>query len=261
MVDVNTEVLQAQSQSLYGLDYPGGLRLATGLNSDPNGICRALWQKEFNACRDELLYLTANRGLLLDGNAGSYLSTPDAVALDIIADIDIRWEGVDYGKQANVFLLSKWTETTQKSYNINRSAFGTWGVQWTTAGTTNLGESTIPSQVVTAFRATIDVVNSTNRIISFYRAPTMDDAWTLMEQFVRAGNTSIFAGTAPLLIGAINAGAAGNFFGRFTRAQVRNGIDGTIVANPDIRALTPGQTSFVDSAGLTWTLNGGARIV
>jgi len=42
--------------------------------------------------------------------------------------------------------------------------------------------------------------------------------------------------------------------------EVRNGIDGTVVANPNFSGQKPGATSFTDTAGRPWTLNGSALI-
>jgi hypothetical protein len=48
--------------------------------------------------------------------------------------------------------------------------------------------------------------------------------------------------------------------GRVHYAEVRNGIDGTVVASPDFNAQDVGDTSFNDGTGKTWTINPPASI-
>jgi hypothetical protein len=44
------------------------------------------------------------------------------------------------------------------------------------------------------------------------------------------------------------------------RAELRDGIDGTVVANPDFTGHDAGDTSIVDGTGKTWTLAGDAYL-
>jgi hypothetical protein len=275
MQDMNYEELQMWSQQFYSCDYPDGLRIATGIDSDPSAICQDLFHKELSACYTELLGTGAagtggllnSRALLLDGTSGCWCTTPDAVALDIIADIDIRAEGTLINNPPGVSqtYVSKWDGTgNQRSYLIQLSNAGLWRILWTTAGISTIadtGNSVITTGDQRAFRKTLDVVDGTNRTIKSYFGNTLDDLTTEFSSESPAGTTSIFAGTAVLGVGAHTAGTADRFNGRISRVQVRNGINGTIVANPDFRSLAPGTTSFVDSAGLTWTLQGTAKIV
>src|SRR5690606_35105418 len=78
---------------------------------------------------------------------------------------------------------------------------------------------------------------------------------------VNSGTTSLHSGTAALTVGAGgDSGTTGAIAAKVRAVQVRNGIDGTVVANPDFSAETPGTTSFADSTGKTWTVNGSAAI-
>lgn len=262
MPDVSTSRLQAASQATYRVDYPEGLRMATGLDMDPNGICRAVWGKEFNACDTELLSVLSSHALLLDGSVGAYASTPDVAALDIVGDIDLRVEFVPTSGTQNTALLSKWTTTgNQRSYNLYLGVFRLPTVAWSANGTAELSNLGAVTAVPGALQATIDVDNgaagNTSRL---FQAPSLDGTFVQFDEEIKAGVTSIFASTAPLTLGADTAGASGRFIGRITRAQVRNSA-GTLVADPDFRALAPGTTSFVDSTGKTWTVHGTARVV
>jgi hypothetical protein len=102
--------------------------------------------------------------------------------------------------------------------------------------------------------------------VSFYTGPDMDGPWTLIGTVITtSGTTSIFSSTARLEIGAGDNGGViftggGRFTGDVLKAEVRNGIDGTAVANPDFTAQTPGTTSFTDDAGRVWTVQSAAQI-
>ena len=121
-------------------------------------------------------------------------------------------------------------------------------------------EQVTPPAGSRAVRVTLDVVAGANRTSAAFAAPSGVGLGTQYATETVAGNTAIFNSTAVLGIGSADGATSEGFAGRITRAQVRNLIDGTIVANPDFRNLAPGTTSFVDSAGLTWTVQGTARV-
>ena len=73
--------------------------------------------------------------------------------------------------------------------------------------------------------------------------------------------TSIFDGTAPDEVGSDTGGTNGNASGKVVWSQVKDGIDGTVETSFDARLQPQTTTSFTDSAGNTWTLNGNAAIV
>jgi hypothetical protein len=211
-------------------------------------------------------------GLLLTGASGDYASTPDAAALDITGDLDVRvavqtddWSGG--GAFRN--LVAKWVTTgNQRSYLLLLTSGGLLRLVWSTAGTdaTTLfatATAVAPSTGVAAVRVTLDVDNgASGRTVTFYTAPSLQGPWTqLGDPVVQAGTTSIFAGTAPLEIASQDAGTAFLFDEIVFAAQVRAGIDGTVVADPDFAAQANGATSFADDAGNTWTINGSALIV
>jgi hypothetical protein len=261
MVDTNTEVLQAAAHSTYNLDLQGAARKATGLNLDLPGICRTLWGKEVNEARVDLLTLVGGHGLLLPGDTSSYVSTPDDASLDITGDIDVRVEFVRY--TANVGTLISKFAASNRSYLLRASAFGlplnAFG--WSTNGTNFVEEATGTALSPGAYRATLDVDNGASGYdYTLEVAETMDGPWTVVDSDTVAGATSVFSGAADLRLG-LRGDATNPFEGRITRAQVRSGIDGTIVANPDFRGLSPGTTSFEDSTGKTWTLAGNAAVV
>lgn len=269
MVDVNTERLNDAAQATYGLDYAGAMRRASGLNLDPEGICYALYGKALNACFAELLGdgtlgspgLLMSHALLLDGTSGCWCTTPDAVALDIVGDIDLRVEFQAFpGGGVTQTFISKWTTTgNQRSYRMG-SVFGLLTLHWSSTGIDDISDSnTTVNPSSTALRTTLDVVNGVNHVSQYFAGQTLGLGTSIVTNTV-AGNTSIFSSSAVAGLGG-DDGGTNPFKGRITRAEIRNGLDGTVVANPDFRNLAPGTTSFVDGAGLTWTLQGTAKVV
>jgi hypothetical protein len=213
--------------------------------------------------------------MTLTGVAGTYASTPDAAALDITGDIDIRADvalddWVTGGGIGQMFVAKYTTTGNQRSYRLEVFD-GTLCLTWSTAGTgaTVLFEcsDTLPSSIEdgqrVAVRATLDVNNgAAGHTVTFYIADTMAGPWYVLgSPIVTAGTTSIFASTAVLEVGTANAGTSDVLAGKVYSVEVRNGIDGTLVANPRFDQQVTGTTSFVDSLGRTWTLQGDAEIV
>lgn len=198
-------------------------------------------------------------------------STPDSVATSITGDIDVRAD------------LSVWqADGWQGSFNvICKQIFvagflswclavenGTLLFRWeTAAGVMTEVNSTVPLPSPyygrKAIRATLDVNNGAGgNTVTFYTASNMGGTWVqLGSPVVTAGTTNIRDTTTPTRVGD-----SGGYlplyspYGVVYKAEVRNGIGGTVVANPDFTAQAAGTTSFVDSSGNTWTLNDGATI-
>lgn len=73
---------------------------------------------------------------------------------------------------------------------------------------------------------------------------------------------SIKSVTAPLAIGAIDNGANGNFAGKIYVAEVRAGIDGTVVASFNANDGAIGASAITSSAtGEVWTFTGNGAVV
>ncbi|MFC8442660.1 hypothetical protein ACFUJT_31435 [Streptomyces griseoincarnatus] len=200
-------------------------------------------------------------------NAG-YATTPDAAALDVTGSIDMRWEGeADWYGAGSQFLIGKWGAAGQRSYHL-RLQDGYLVVHATTNGTTGYFAGrllpALPRRA--ALRGTI-TVGVDGWTIRAYWAETMDGPWTQCETdwpVPEAGSATIWSGTAPLRVAPAEQLDAvpprRTFTGRCYRAEVRNGIDGTVVARPDFRALAAGITAFTDSAGRAWTVAGTATV-
>jgi hypothetical protein len=213
-------------------------------------------------------------GLVLDGlTANSKASTPDAAALDIAGDIELRAEFRLDEFDATVCLLSKGTVLgnvgTQFSYALLvgfTNGVPHLTIRWSTDGTTILSQDHNMPQIRLgrriAVKATLDVNNGAGgRTAAFYTAPTIDGTYTQAgASDVTAGTTSIFSGTGSLVVGQSDPLPVDPFPGTVYGVQVRNGIGGAAAANPVFSAQAVGTTSFADAAGRTWTVAASASI-
>lgn len=204
--------------------------------------------------------------VLLPGASGDYVSTPDAAALDITGDIDLRVRVAmdDWTPAAEQTLIAKYTATgNQRSYALAVTATGALIFRWSEDGT---AEKTETSSAVNTFtngsthwvRATLDVDNGGgDAAVNFY---TSEDGstWTALGvQQLNGATTSIFASTAVLELGAQTGGTVNRLAGKIFRAQVLSGIGGTSVAAPIASASSNGVT---DATPRTWTVNGNALV-
>lgn len=225
--------------------------------------------------RNTPIRVSVNHGeayLNIADTVGDRGTTVDHASLDITGDIDVRFEAIldDWYAADETFLMGKYS-TSGRSWILTiiggHLVFG-----WTADGTDSAFQSELCTEAVVltgarrlAVRATLDVDDgSGNHVVTFYTAPSISSAaWTqLGEANVDATTTSIFSGG-----GALDVGHVGDVFthvapvGQILAAEVRSGIGGSVVANPDWTAQAVGTTSFSDAAGRTWTLAGNATII
>jgi hypothetical protein len=110
-------------------------------------------------------------------------------------------------------------------------------------------------------RVTFDVNNgSGGRTATFYTSVDGVTWVQLGTPVVSATATSIHPGSAPVTVGSTDVGVSQRLAGRVFSTEVRNGIGGTVVANPDFAAQDAGATSFTDGAGNVWAVASPASI-
>jgi len=211
--------------------------------------------------------------LRLQGGAGANATTPDTAVLDIVGDLDVRmditlmsWGTGDH----DVDLIGKWAGPGGSSWRLHAGAGGSLFLAWSADGTAALSAESdtvlpVPPTGRLSVRMTLDVNNGAGgNTVTFYYSTTPGTAgpWTqLGAPIVTAGTTSIFSSSAPPEIGDITGRVvAVPPVGGFHAAEVRNGIGGTVVANPVFSAQTAGTAPFADGAGRTWSMAGGAEI-
>ena len=197
------------------------------------------------------------------GISGNYLSAPDAAALDITGDIDLRVQVAmdDWTPSGSTTVLSKWASANQ-SFSFNVNAGGIFYLYWTTNGSTvNTAiasvANTITDGTIKWIRATLDVDNgASGNDVRFF---TSDDGitWTqLGTTITTAGVTSIFSGTANVEISSNSNGTSSFLPAKIYRAQILNGIDGVPVLDVDTSVIASGSaTSFTALTGQTVTIN------
>ncbi|MFG2070997.1 hypothetical protein ACGFKZ_29470 [Micromonospora tulbaghiae] len=196
------------------------------------------------------------------------LSTPDHPTLRITGDIDVRFYGrgrwtagpgelaMDLGGRYNA-------NGNQRSWQVYCNRRGVLGVLWSPDGTLAARRELFADAPVSpapdgtlAVRVTLDVDNGAGGVTArFYQAPTLAGPWVqLGTDRVAAGASSIHAGTAPLQLGETPSITERTFTGDLIAAELRDGIDGTLVAAPDLTTV-PDLTvrTFVDAVGRTWS--------
>lgn len=209
---------------------------------------------------DPLQLLKAGGYAYFPGVAANYISTPDSAGNSITGDIDIRArvEHATWRPAAQEFIIAKWNGTAnQRSYALSLNA---------TTGELLLGTSVDGTAVVT-LQSTAAVPVTTGPLwlratrqaslleCKFYTS-TDGVNWVQLGTTVACLNTAIFDSTAELMLGAGNAGAGFNLTGAIHYAEVRSGLNGTVVASFSGSAQRePFATWTNPSTGEVWTLN------
>jgi hypothetical protein len=208
------------------------------------------------------------------GDDTSQATAPDAAALGITGDIDIRVE-VDAEHWFAGDLAAKFrTASNQRSWWFgveDGRLVWTWSANGSTTVATARSTTGVPLPVERgrmAVRVTLDVNNGTGgRTTTFYTADTIAGPWTQLGSPAvnNTATTSIFDSTAPVEVGAaadVDVGDGGPIPGNYLAFELRSGIGGSAVANPNFTAQTPGDTSFPDTAAApnTWTVSDTAEV-
>ncbi|WNI19178.1 hypothetical protein [Actinacidiphila sp. ITFR-21] len=203
-------------------------------------------------------------------------TTPDASVLDITGDLDVRVDAelATWGDAAGndttgtVELVGKYNTAGQRSWRLLFTETGSLRLNWSTDGSVVFFADSdvidVPPGVRLSVRATLDVNNgSGGYTATFYTSTTPGTAGPWVQSgraFSVSPTTNIFNSTAALEIGDLSSLGFGNLARKIYSVEVRNGIGGTIVANPNFESQTVGATSFADTAPSprTWTVTVGA---
>jgi hypothetical protein len=213
---------------------------------------------------DGINYVYTPGGAVSGGTPGNLISIPDSAVLDITGDIDIRCKIAcdDWTPAAAMYILSKYATGGNLSYVLQVNTAGTFTLTWSANGSTSISATstvanTITDGAVKWVRATLDVDNgASGNDVKFY---TSDDGVTYTQlgaTVTTAGVTSIYAGTSEVALGQRNTyDANASFVGKYYRAQILNGIDGTKVLDVDTSVIGSGSaTSFSALTGQTCTI-------
>jgi len=211
-----------------------------------------------------------DRYLELPGTGSNGASSPDTTAAFISGDLDIRVHVAldQYASGAEQALVSKFATSPNYQYMFRISGGGGLSLRFSEDGSTDIGGGT-PTPIPAAdgepiwLRATLDVDNgSGNHEIKMY---TSSDGVSWTQLGATDTNTGVVTlnttGTDdPLYIGTSNS-VARPTAGKVYRAQVYDGIDGTLVADFNPNDAGPyGIGSFQSSStGETWTIDRSAE--
>lgn len=206
---------------------------------------------------------TGTNYLYFTGVVGNYATVPDAAALDITGDLDLRARVAfdDWTPATATRVLSKF-EASNLSYELLVTTGGGLQFNWSENGTTTKTATSTANMSLTDgtakwIRATMDVNNgAAGNDVKFY---TSDDGstWSQLGSTVTtASTTSLYSGSGKLGMGATGAGGGNNVAMKFYRGQVYNGIGGTLVLDVDTSRITTGNlASFTAVTGQTVTVN------
>lgn len=207
--------------------------------------------------------ITRYSAIYLPGTSGNYVSAPDSAALTL-ADIDLRAKVAmdDWTPATTMVLLSKVT-TNQQAWQCYINTTGT--MSW----------------VVSSNGTAYNLVNVASSVLGFANGSTSwlqctyvaaTGAWTISKSTdgiswaqLNAGTGTagaVFDSSALLQIGANFNGAGNHLAGKVYYAEIRNGINGPVVAtfNPAAQTVTGvrSPSSWTDPQGNIWTVNGSA---
>ncbi len=216
------------------------------------------------------------------GESKNMATTANHSSLNITGDIDIRIHFRMFRDLADISVAG---EPRTRLANFRDGATG-WefdvaiiGVEtvlrfrwWDSGGTGQSAETRLLPYSVqwadTALRVTLDVSTGT---ATFYSAPDLTGPWTTVEA-VAGSATSIGNGSATLAVGGSTLDGStvialdGDIYG----FELRDGIDGTLVASPDFTLQALAQDDFpdadgnvvtiIDTSDRTWTIGDGARV-
>jgi hypothetical protein len=203
----------------------------------------------------------------LPGVNGSFAHTPDAAALDIPGDIDIRVKVAldDWTPAVQNCLIGKASSSTTTNYRFDVLANGRLEFRHSVGAVARTPQSTAAVGAADGAAKWVRVVHDVDNgaggnDIKFY---TSDDgvAWSQLGATVTtAGVVARDTNNFVLTIGAINPTGNGNpVAGNIYYAEVRNGIDGSVVAAFDAADAQLGATTITSSqTEEIWTLQGAA---
>lgn len=206
--------------------------------------------------------------LVLNGVAGQYASTPDAVDLDVIGDIDIitRVAPDLWIPAAQMYLQAKWPAAAgQQSFIFSLEITGVLRLAISADGTASTLISSTASPVAdngAPLWLRVTRVAATG-VTNFFTAPdssSVPTVWTPLGTPVASAASGIFASTTALTVGASEVGAS-PFSGRIFRSILKNGIDGTTVFDADFSTLSDGTPWFLGATGKRVTVQPARSVV
>lgn len=212
---------------------------------------------------------------------GDRAGTPHSASHDVSGDLDLRldWAPDPLGEDEALgdLLVVHYGEDGDRDFVLLRTWEGELLFVWYPDGTTatqtlalspNLGLNANPSKRrAVRVTLTLDYQGTGRYRVDWYTAPTIDGPWLHVGHEDGDTTTVLHGSTEPLMVGAASDGDAlfpGHTTGRgkFYTMELRDGIDGTLVASPDWRTYTGVGDTITDAQGNVWSVAGeSARLV
>jgi hypothetical protein len=196
-------------------------------------------------------------------NNGTYASTPDSAALDIVGDLEItaRLQPTNWFGAYNQGIVGKRYFAPNYAYWFSMYG-GNPSLQWSPDGTdvtTALCLTDVPFTTECGWiRVTLDVSDPDGGwTATFYTAPDSPteptSSWTQLGAVVTMGSTtatSIFS-TTPVVEFGSNLLGGNQIQGVLKHVIIRNGIGGTIVCNANFDAQPKNTVTFTETSSNT----------
>ena len=201
------------------------------------------------------------------GTTSNYFSTPSSTANQITGDIDLRWCGTlaSVTPAAYYFLLNKSGGLGTYSYWISvASTTGDMLFSYSTTGSDtlhNISTVSIPSAGIVAntkvwLRATRS--SSTGDINFYYSSNGVN--WTQLGTTVTSAPSAIYASSSSVDIGLQGSTNLYPLSGKTYRAQIYNGINGTLAVDFNPSDYTAGTVFTSRNTKEVWTVSGSCKI-
>jgi len=204
------------------------------------------------------------------GIIGNYCSTPNAAANQITGNIEfiVDISTSTWTPSVQSTIVGKWKDSggSVYSYLLRIMADGSLRMLTSSSGVDVVdSQSTASVSLATNSKVYLKFVRQVNNgsggNSTFFYTSTDRINWTqLGSTIINVGITSIFAGTAPLQIGANDtSGALNPLNAKIFRLTIANSIGGTPVVdfNPASYSAATSQTQWTSTTGEVWTINTG----
>lgn len=192
-----------------------------------------------------------------------YASMPDSVSVSVTGDLDMRALVApdSYVPSVTRPLISKLRTLGQYSYDWAINSSARFRFRYSPDGTAiRIADCTAAIPFADNFIGGVRVTyTAATGAVLFYTSTDWIN-WTQLGAQVNLTAGQIFDGTDNVRVG-FDGLSTTSFNGNIYRAQIYNGINGTLVADFNPANTTQGATSFVSSStGETWTINGSAYV-
>lgn len=200
--------------------------------------------------------------LYLPGIALNYASAPDAAAVSITGNIDLRCDiaPVDWTPATQHSLISKDDGSTGVSYLFTLDTDGKLSFTYSVLGTVTVTKtSTVATGFTDGTRNSVRVTRDTSTgDVKFYTSSSVVGTWAQLGTTVAGVGSAIYDSTTVVEFGTSAVGTTLPFLGNYYRAQLCASTDGTSVAldvSFETDVYDSARATLVASTGQTITIN------